>query len=506
MNKYRLPDKSKGLVENCKGSVVLFSELMLGIKLRSWQVFFLKKLENSVNGLSPKRKFAAITSRQVGKSWAVAIFALWLLVFNKYNGGGVHGNTQVGIVSASDDQAKKLLREVKRLIIVGDIKMEAYKSPSGESLFPKGKDNTGFFSKLLDKHQPNNTTTITFESYREAIHGDFLLKDSKIGSYMVSLPPTGGILGYTFSLLLIDEAGFSKKITDEFFIDYADPTTNVLDAITIYTSTPWQPSGIFYETIKNADAGDTTFDTVSFTIECVKIDDPEYYANVMKKIELMKKSGLNDSVRRSYYCEFVRGELSYFNPDKVSLMFDDTESMVESYEGLCDMGVDFGGQVKSKTVITISKVDDDGHVTRLYHKSYPVGKDMGLIDDMTELLTEFNVQRIIPDDCPAGDYLIRIMRDEKGWNVTPMKFRTDKVKKYGAFRSMLNKGLIHSYVDTDLLVEMMALENSQSSQNSVIAAPPGYNDDLIDSMIMSCYYFLVDDVTSFKAFDWDDVE
>ena len=79
---------------------------------------------------------------------------------------------------------------------------------------------------------------------------------------------------------------------------------------------------------------------------------------------------------------------------------------------------------------------------------------------------------------------------EKGWNLTPMNFRSEKVKKYGAFRSDLNNGRIKSYMDDELKTEMLALENSDSARHSVIIAPPGYNDDRIDSFVLSAYHYV----------------
>ena len=71
-----------------------------------------------------------------------------------------------------------------------------------------------------------------------------------------------------------------------------------------------------------------------------------------------------------------------------------------------------------------------------------------------------------------------------------MSFRKDKVKKYTAFRSMLGKGRIESYEDDDLKTEMLALENRPTRSRTVIGAPTGYSDDLIDSFLMSCYYYV----------------
>lgn len=190
MDQYRHPDKSRGLIENCSESVVLFSEYMLGIRLYSWQVYFLNKVEKAIVE-DDKKEFIALTSRQIGKSTALAIFSIWAALFNKYP-GTVSNNTIVGIASASDAQAKKLLYEMKKLIRIGDRYMEQrYKNDEGEPIYRE------LFTKLIDEHEPNNTTTITFKPWRED-HGDYFLKGSKSGSVIKSYPPTSVILGETF--------------------------------------------------------------------------------------------------------------------------------------------------------------------------------------------------------------------------------------------------------------------------------------------------------------------
>ena len=76
MNEFRKKPEGQGLFEACSENVVLFSEHMLGIKLRAWQVFFLRRLQDAVEGKTKQRKFLALTSRQVGKTLGTAIFAL----------------------------------------------------------------------------------------------------------------------------------------------------------------------------------------------------------------------------------------------------------------------------------------------------------------------------------------------------------------------------------------------------------------------------------------------
>lgn len=478
MEKYRKPI-SDSLLESCAASPVVFADKMLDFRLYAWQVYFLERIRRRMDKgeviYDLNKEFVALTSRQIGKSTAVAIFSLWACIFNKYP-GTVHNNTIVGITSASDVQAKKLLYEMKKFLMTGDrVMKDKY-----------GKDN--FFKQLLAANEPNNTTTITFNSWQEGY--GLLLNGSKSGSVIKSYPPTSVVLGETFTITIIDEAGKTDKISDEFYYDYIYPTGNSTDAIRISTSTPWVSSGFFY---KMADPdgihGDSPAEVVIFTIDAIKLENPGYYDNVMQIITQMNKDGKQNEVQRAYYCRFVQGETSYFNPKKVHAAFTDEYDMVEQSAKPCDMGVDFGGKVASRTVITISYLDDTGIVRRLYHRRYNIGEDETLLDDISELRTRFNIQRIIPDDCPAGDYLIRRMQ-EKGWDIEPMNFRTDKVKRYGAFRSMLNNEKIKSYRDDDLKTEMLALEHAHGRRQSVIEHAPNYTDDLIDSFVMSCYFFL----------------
>jgi hypothetical protein len=501
MEEYRKTEQGKGLLEQCSKNIVLFADKMLGIRLYAWQVDFLTRINKAIDGNYYTREFLAITSRQIGKSMSVAILVLWACVFNKAP-GTLHTNTIAGVVSASDVQAKKLLYEIKKLVRSGDRYMAVtYLDEKNEPQFGEK-----FFSKLLDDAEPNNTTTVTFKPYNPKVHGEYLLKDSKSGSMVKSYPPTPIVLGETFTIVIEDEAGMTDRIDDQFHYDYIYPTGNSTNAIRIYTSTPWTPSGFFYRLADpNDEYPDHPADRVMFDIEALELEAPEQYKTIMEKtIGQMNKDGKIDEVQRAYYCRFVKGEKSYFNAQNVFKIFTKDYQMLESYLGNCDMGIDFGGQVTSKTVVTIARQDDAGHIQRLYCRSYEVGGDLSLLDDIADLLTRFNIQRIIPDDCPAGDFLIRTMID-KGWNVYPMNFRTDKVKKYGAFRAALNREEMTSYEDSNLKTEMIALEQTEGNKQSYIMHAPGYTDDLIDSFVMSCYFFVQED-DGFNYYDTDDFE
>lgn len=497
-DKFRIvPSGDVDVVELCSKSVVLFSERMLGVKLFAWQVEFLRHIQDSVNGDSDIKEFVAITSRQIGKSVAVAIFSLWCAVFNKYPHGVFH-NTPIGVISAGERQAVSLLNKVKLFIRNGDAFMaETYKDADDVPLY--GKE---FFSSLLDPKASNNAQTISFIRHNESIHGEYLLAGSKSGTVMCSYPPTSVVLGETFSVVVVDEAGRSEKINDDFFYNDLYPTGNKANAIRIYTSTPWAPSGFFYRMVDpNNEFESLDMRGVIFTVEAIELEDPEYFKTVMKTVGTMNSDGKVDEVQRSYYCRFVKGANNYFVPEKVRACFGDEYIPYTSFGDQCDMGVDFGGQVKSRTVITISTTDENGDVVRIFHKYYSVQKDLELLNDIRELRTQFNIQRIVVDDCPAGDVWIRQMELE-GWDIVRMNFRSEKVRKYGNFRAYVNKGKIHSYPDTELVTEMLALENAARTKQSYIQAPHGYSDDMIDSFVMSSYHYVIEESGKLKFFGW----
>jgi hypothetical protein len=302
------------------------------------------------------------------------------------------------------------------------------------------------------------------------------------------------VYGETFTLLIIDEAAL---IDDHFFYDTVKPTANAANAPKLYTSTPQEASGFFYDYCHNAE--DLEIDLLAFDIEAIKEEDTVTYESTKKEIEQLNKAGKVDEIRRSYYCEWAQGESSYFNPDDVDTVFTDKLSKTTEFDKPVDVGVDFGGSGSSRTAITVSHFDEDkDQIVRVWHKRYGQNDDMSLISDLEFVMDVFNVQRIIPDDCPEGRHRINIMQREKGWNVRPWNFSRQKAEKFSAFRSAVRQGRVASYTDDELRKEMKALKAREARRTTIIEAPDRYNDDLIDSFVMSAYFFL-DNETGFDS-------
>jgi hypothetical protein len=463
---------------------------MLGVTLYGWQWKVTRQL---VKG---NKRIILNTSRQIGKSFLVGVIALWYVVFNK-GASSQFKNTKVGIISATEGQAKKLLLDVKNLMRVGDVHCRLAYSKRPEDVF-----HAGLFSSLIDnsKNAANSSTCITFVPFDKKF--GLFLEGSTIGSFVKSLPPTDIVRGETFDVVIVDEA---SKVDDEIYNMAISKTGDKYDATRFITSTPYGRSGFYYEYFDPDDRlSSRSWTRFWFSVDAIKLDDPADYKRRLSDIKEQNELGKNLTVRQEYYGDFVQSEQSFFNPRKVEQIFDADFMPTESYGGECDMGLDFGGLKKSRTVLTISHLTEDGAIKRIWHHAYEVRQDASILEDIADLKKRFNIQRIIVDDCPEGDYKIREM-EEKGWDITRMQFARDKVRKYGDFRSMLNRAQVLSYHDAELAGEMKALSVAKGRERTKIQPPPGYSDDLIDSFVMSAYHYSQQD-DGFEFYNLDDYE
>jgi len=472
-------------LEASERNPAIFMREMIGWKPYWWQKHFLTRVGKASRGETDSKAIAVLTSRQIGKSTSLAVVALWACLFNKDAFGG-YNTTKVGSFSMSDVQAKKLMYEIKRLMHAGDYHMEEETGASN------------FFTDLVASNEPNNKTTITFEAYDSDMHGP-LLKGAKVGPAIKTYPPTDSVLGETLSTSFIDEAG---KVSDSFFEDIFTPTTDAADGLKLYTSTPWQASGWFYEIIKNRENIDV--EVMAFDIGALEAEEDHPQAerqleSVKSTIKDFEARGKYDTIQRQYYCEFVQGTSQYFDPNVVDDVFTDSLEQTTDCSDAVDVGIDFGGSSSSHTVITVSKYDEDTErIERVWHKRYDVKKDLSLMDDLKLVRDTFNVQRFIPEECPAGDYYINKM-EQLGWNVEPFNPSRKKANVYSSFQTMMLQGRVFSYEDDLLKEEMKALEKEQTRRTTRIHAPRNYNDDMIDSWVLSCYFFVKNETNKTRS-------
>jgi len=485
MQQYREPaNKDMTLFEAASDSPVIFVEKMLGFELYAWEIDFLMHIKWVIEGKVEKNKLAALTSRQIGKTFCIAAAALWACIFNKKPASAFE-TTTVGVISRGDRQAKEVIKECKKLINHGNYFME--------QKYGKKK----FFENLLDPNGAYNQEEITFKDETGSTN-EFILAGAKSSPYIVSYPPTGKVLGQTFSLILLDEAGRAEAISDEFIKEDLLPTGSSTSAPMIMTSTPWEPSGYFYRVVDpDGEYGESPAKVLKYTIDALKHEPngKDQFEFVQEnEIKPLRRDGDHDAVRRAYYCEFVKGEKSFFDPEKVNEVFSENYEEFETFDGPCDIGVDWGGQTDSQTIVTVTMLDDEGCIYRLYRKEYGVQEDDNVLEDIENIVMKKfpQWQRIIPEYTPQSDYMVRKMED-KGWEVHRFIPRSDKMKKFAAFRSKVNKGEAKSLNDSKLKSEMKALQTNTGSRQSRIVAPRDSSDDRIDSWVMSAYFMIQDE-------------
>ena len=452
-----------------KSDTTYFSVNSIGLKPLLWQSKFFKLFD------SGKKRIAVCTPRQVGKSVAVAVMALKAALLNTAP-AGVSKKTMIGIISATEEQSKKLMAEIKRIIQLGD---QHVKTCTG------GKQKK-WFTNLIDasKSASNNKSMITFTN----------------GNQIVCLPPTNRVRGYSFSYVFVDEAAFVED--QDIFFDSIEPTVSNTNGTIILTSTPNGQQGFFYDLFDPEEKYDF-HEYTRFWLHYLDLDNQDMIDNIEIKKQNYYQTGKEKHFEQEYDAKFTVQVSAFFDSGDVDEMVELSLFKLSEYGGQCDCAIDFG-MVNSHTVVTITRLNDEGFIERLFHHRYMFGADDALLVDLEMLKKKFNIQRFIPDDCPQGYHTIQKM-EEKGWNVKPMSFKRDKVSKYVEFRSWLRQKKVKTYKDVVLSSEMKALQEEESIRTTKIHKPNGGTDDLIDCFVMSAYFYLERTKEDLKVYSWDEI-
>lgn len=468
--------KNRTILDVCEKDLNLFLTHMMGMKPRAWQYIANKRIMERI-AKGEYVKLVLCNSRQIGKSREIVGIALWRVIFNlgwkcRKSDANSNQHTAIGIVSRSADQAKKLIKNIRDTLKQGDAYMSKYKDKSGKSIY--GDDF--FSSKVADIDEgPNNMNIITFKA---GIGG------SIVGSFIQCLPPTDAILGNTFTDLYLDEAA---RIPDVVMDENAPPTLAAMGNFQIVASTPELPTGYFFRRVDPYNQYDNEgYDVFVYTIDAIKYDAPEQYAASMKDIKEKIADGKVNEVNRNYYCSFTSTDETYFPIDKVREIFtDDIQPVKEYKKETVTLGIDFGGKMKSHSVMTIVTNPDINNIQkRIMVWRYPVKKDGDMIKDIDEyILPNFNVAQIVIDYCPASYMASQQMKD-KGWNVREFQFsKTTKPDFMERFRRKIARRQVLSFKDETLLEEFIRYGDDMKPQGDA-------TDDMIDSFMLACVPFL----------------
>jgi hypothetical protein len=204
-------------MDKTKASTSYFMTNYLNKTPRHWQHIFLKKIDKG------HKRILCVTSRQIGKTTAIAAFGLKAAIFNLFP-CGIDKKTHIGIVSATEEQAIRLLDEIKKMVEMADTHIgEITKNDKNPERF------VNYFTRMIDQKETNNKTTITFTN----------------GCDIKSLPPTTKIKGFYFSYVFVDEGAFIED--NDLFFNYIEPTVSNTQGAIIITTTPNGMSGWIYD-------------------------------------------------------------------------------------------------------------------------------------------------------------------------------------------------------------------------------------------------------------------
>lgn len=461
-----------------------FCKHVLGFQPQTFQHLVFRAVKNG------HPRIAICSSRQIGKSVALATIAVWFSYYNLRPSGRTEydQNTKVIVISRDAEASKKLMGEIRSMLFAGDAHMNA---------LTEGKIRSYFTHSLSqDRKDPDNKTQITFKPKYGATRG----------CTVQCFPPTDAVRGNSADVLIIDEDAF---VDDEIYQDAIKPTVATTGGIIILSSTPKGQHGHFFEIFDPFDRHEE-HEYKRFWFPWTVCEIPAQRGVVEVEKHNSELLGKMKSFSQEYEASFVVDEESFFDSKKVDSIFNDNLSEEYEYNKTpCALGIDYG-MTNSRTVITVVTKEEDGKIRILYQHEFEPGFDDNLLmednlgeHNIPQLMKRYDIKWIIPDSCAQG-YRTNKEMQSKGYPVVSNKgsiggdtgwnFRSDQADRnrgYISLKSKINSGLVQSYPNKPLEIQMKALQAVDNKIYTSIRAPKGVHDDRIDSLMMACVPFTI---------------
>ena len=404
------------------------------------------------------KRVACVTSRQIGKSFSIGAFAFWA-VYNNVAPVGIDKRTKIAIISKTEPQAKKLLKDIFKMVQCAD---ETYKRMSRNS---KYEHPTYFSSKMTEKPT--------------------MFKLEWSGGVIEIFPPTGRIRGESLSFLMIDEADWlTHEDPDYFFDSEAMPTLKKTDGSCFLFSTPKGTITYFYELVRpDNDSPADGWKRIWLPWTIHEDDWEKGWANRIDYINRGKE--LDFAIE--YEAQFKSGKFTYFPDYAIEQCLDKQKGETLQFYKPVTVGLDFG-DTHSRTVITIVHFDEVTKTTNLlWFKEFQAGYNNSLLPEFFKTLrNRYNIKEIIADDCVGGKTAIEMLR-KGGWNVKPFVFRKDKQEYYELVRTAFMNKRIQLYYAPEVIAQLKSIESNVTDMGNLqIKKPKGGNDDICDSFVMAC--------------------
>lgn len=403
------------------------------------------------------KRVACVTSRQIGKSFSIGAFAFWA-AYNNVFPVGIDKRTKIAIVSKTEPQAKKLLKDIYKMVQCAD---EQFKRMSKDTQFNQVK----YFTDRMSE-KPT------------------LFKLEWNGGVIEIFPPTGRIRGESLSFLILDEADWlNHEDPDYFFDSEAMPTLKKTDGSCFLFSTPKGTRSYFYDIIRpeNEEAADG-WKRVWFPWTIYEDDWERGWNN---RVDYLAR-GKDLDFAIEYEAQFKSGKFTYFPDYAIEQCIDRNAGEQLQWHRPVTIGLDFG-DTHSRTVVTVVYHDDVTKTTNLlWFKEFPAGFNNSLLPEFFKgIRNKYFVREIVADDCVGGKTAIEMLRKD-GWNVRPFVFKKEKQQQYELVRTAFMNKRVKLYYAPEVIAQLKSIESNVTDLGNLqIRKAKGGNDDIADSLVMA---------------------
>src|SRR3990167_6237536 len=407
-------------------------------------------------------------SRQIGVSTAIELFALQCATENLYP-SGVFKNTKIGIVSNTDEQAKKVLRDIRNFMDLGDDFLK-----------------THYFREKVSsaKEDPNNAYTITFGNR----------------CFIQCFPPTEKIRGYPLDIVFVDEAAFIEN--EDIFDTAIYPTISKTGGKIIMASTPAGQRGFFFETFDPFDRH-KKHEYTRFWFYWKQCEDEVQKKLIKQKYRIALETGNLIKFDQEYNAKFTVDESSFFDSSDVDKGVDETLSLeYQWFNTPVVVSIDYG-MSKSETCITVKTKIKEKAITLFQWAR--LNFDLNLLLDTSfehsvpNLIKRYQIETIIVDDCPEG-YQTNQQLENKGYPVRRFDFKgNEKNRAFFMYKSALKKGIIKYPEIRELMIQMKQLMEVRMKITTFIQKPKDGLDDRIVGEVMASLP-LIEDEGAFQSY------
>ena len=468
---------------------------------------------HQMKGLEVMRdnKYVAIClGRRLGKSYMVKWFCDWATRMNKYPVGKT--GTTFSIMMQNKENGKEVYMEKAYLEQMNGDRAVAknFQGVLGKSFFSDAlvKSSEKYGQVTGHKFTYNTLYDMSYDNYIKYLNAD---KKNRKKEFVV-VPSTFKIITSPRGLegnVACDEISHWKKNphlskTTEVYEKEIEPIVTIQEELKCFLlTTPDGYNDIFEEKFAPLDDRPTEYERLWYPC-WVHTTNPKYIKFMENKKEVMSKNGKLSTFQQEYEAKFVRAEDGFFNEDlHVKPFFDDSLTFEPNSKEPCYISVDWGGTNTSHTVVavvTIPERDEDVAVVR-YYKEYEINQDAGVVDDIVELTRKFpSYEKVVCDNKGGRGFVAYLEKALGEWRVEQFNFRTQKQDGYSAMKSAIVKGTLRCPTDSRIIEQMRNFTDKLKPQSAQVS------DDILDTIMMPCYYMRLKKDTTYDVIQYDDTE